>query len=227
MDFGKAFSFVFEDEDWIKKIGVGGLISLIPIIGVFLVLGWGVEVTKRVIRDDAEILPDWSDFGGYLTRGFMVFVIGFVFMLPVILVSACGTGQTLLAESYNDDVLTTAIWIVTACLTCFTTLYSIAAYLVLPAAIANYAATGEIGAAFKLGEIFKMVRDNIGTYAMVLLGGIIASLVSSLGVIACAIGVLFTMVYAMAINGHLWGQAYKVSTSGIIADLAKPLPAAD
>ena len=28
MDFGKAFSFVFEDEDWIKKIGVGGLISL-------------------------------------------------------------------------------------------------------------------------------------------------------------------------------------------------------
>jgi len=41
MDFGKAFSFVFEDEDWIKKIGVGGLISLIPVIGVFLVLGWG------------------------------------------------------------------------------------------------------------------------------------------------------------------------------------------
>ncbi len=225
MDFGKAFSFVFEDEDWIKKIGVGGLISLIPIIGIFLVIGWGVEVTKRVIRDDAEILPDWSDFGGYLTQGFLVFLVIFVYMLPVILIQTCSSLPFLYEGA--DEILTTIFTIVVVCFGCLTTLYSIVAYLVLPAAIANYAATGEIGAAFKLGEIFKMVRENIGTYAMVLLGGIIASLVSSLGVIACAIGVLFTMVYAMAINGHLWGQAYKVSKSDAIADLAKPLPAAD
>lgn len=225
MDFGKAFSFVFDDEDWIKKIGVGGLISLIPVIGIFLVVGWGVEVTKRVIRDDAETLPDWSDFGGYLTRGFLVFLVAFVYMLPVILIQVCSSIPFLFENV--DETLTTIFTIVTVCFGCLTILYSIAAYLVLPAAVANYAATGEIGAAFKLGEIFKMVRENIGTYALVLLGGIIASLVSSLGVIACAIGVLFTMVYAMAINGHLWGQAYKVSKSGAVTDSSKPLPAAD
>ncbi len=225
MDFGKAFSFVFEDEDWIKKIGVGGLISLIPIIGIFLVLGWGVEVIKRVIREDAEILPDWSDFGGYLTRGFLAFLVVFVYMLPIILIQGCSSLPFLYEAA--DESLRTIFTIVTVCFGCLTTLYSIAAYLVLPAAIANYAATDEIGAAFKLGEIFKMVRENIGTYAMVLLGGIVASLVSSLGVIACVIGVLFTMVYAMAINGHLWGQAYKVSKSGAVAAPAKPLPAAD
>ena len=223
MDFGKAFSFVFDDEDWIKKIGVGGLISLIPIIGTFLVIGWGVEVVKRIIRDDAEILPDWSDFGGYLARGFLVFLVILVYLLPVILIQGC-TSLPFLYES-ADDTLLTIFTIVTVCFGCLTTLYSIAAYLVLPAAIANYAATDEIGAAFKLGEIFKMVRDNIGTYAMVLLGGIVAGLVASLGTIACLIGVLFTSVYSFAVNGHLWGQAYKVS-KGAVSDPKKPLPKA-
>jgi hypothetical protein len=226
MDFGKAFSFVFEDEDWVKKIAVGGLISLIPVIGIFLVLGWGVEITKRVINGDAEVLPDWSDFGGYLSRGFMVFVIAFIIFLPVILVQSCGSGLPFLTDSYDQEALTTALWVLSACLTCITILYSIVAYMILPAAVARYAATGEFGAAFKLGEIFTVVRNNLGTYAMVLLGGIVASLVASLGTIACVIGVLFTTVYSFAINGHLWGQAYNVSGSSA-ADSAEPVPAAD
>jgi len=225
MDFGKAFSFVFEDEDWLKKIAVGGLFSLIPVIGIFVVLGWGVEITKRVINGDPEVLPDWSDFGGYLTRGFMVFLVAFIYLLPVILLQVCSSLPYLYEAA--DETLLTIFTIVTVCFGCLTTIYSIGAYLLLPAAIARYAATGEVSAAFKLGEVFKMVKNNIGTYAMVLLGGIVASLVASLGVIACGIGVLFTSVYSFAINGHLWGQAYNVSGSGTAIDSAEPLPDAD
>jgi hypothetical protein len=224
MDFGQAFTFVFDDEDWLKKIGLGGLLSLIPVIGWLVVLGWGVEITKRVINKDQEVLPDWSDFGGYLTRGFLVFLVVFVYMLPVTILSGCGGGLTAFADSYGEDAVTTAAWVVTSCISCLTFLYSIVAYLILPAAIGKYAVTGELGDAFKIGEIFGLVRENLGTYGLVLLGGLVASLVSGLGVIACVIGVLFTMVYAMAINGHLWGQAYSVSTTGASAE---PIPATD
>ena len=141
MDFGKAFSFVFEDEDWIKKIALGGLLSLIPVLGLFLVIGYGLEVTKRVIKGDAEVLPDWSDFGGYLTKGFMVFLIAFVYMLPVILIQGCSSIPYLF--EYNDDVMYTIFTIVSVCFGCFTTIYSIAAYLVLPAAVGRYAAKGD------------------------------------------------------------------------------------
>ncbi|MEE9599350.1 MAG: DUF4013 domain-containing protein [Anaerolineales bacterium] len=225
MDFGKAFSFVFEDEDWLKKIAVGGLFSLIPVIGIFVVLGWGVEITKRVINGDPEVLPDWSDFGGYLTRGFMVFLVAFIYLLPVILLQVCSSLPYLYEAA--DETLLTIFTIVTVCFGCLTAIYSIGAYLLLPAAIARYAATGEVSAAFKLGEVFKMVKNNIGTYAMVLLGGLVASMVASLGMIACGIGVLFTTVYSFAINGHLWGQAYNVSGSGTALDSAEPVPAAD
>jgi hypothetical protein len=225
MDFGKAFTFVFEDEDWIKKIGIGGLLVLIPIIGLFVVMGWGLEVTKRIIRGDAEVLPDWSDFGGYLTRGFLMFLVAFVFTLPVTIVNICTTSVPFLFEN-GDETMASIAAVVSICFGCFSFLYSLAAYLVLPAAYGRYAATDELGEAFKLGEIFKMVRDNFGTYALVLLGGIVASLVASIGTIACVIGVLFTIVYSLAVNGHLWGQAYKESAGGMEAP-AEPLPAAD
>ncbi|MCK4801750.1 MAG: DUF4013 domain-containing protein [Anaerolineales bacterium] len=225
MDFGKAFSYVFDDEDWIKKIGIGGLLAF-TIIGLIPVLGWGFEITKRVIRGDEETLPDWSDFGGYITRGFLVFVIVFVFMLPIFLVQGCGSIPYFF-DPGDQETFTTVMWFVTSCFGCLNFIYGIAAYLVLPAAIGNYAATDELGAAFKLGEIFKMVRDNIGTYALVLLGGIVAYLISGLGVIACGIGVFLTMVYAIAINGHLWGQAYVDSKSLPTADPSEPIPATD
>jgi hypothetical protein len=226
MDFGKAFSFVFDDEDWIKKILVGGLLMLIPIIGGLVVLGWAVEITKRVIKGDAEVLPDWSDFGGYLTKGFLVFVVAFVFMLPVILIQGCSSLPYLYQNA--DETMVSIFTVISICVGCFTTLYSILAYLVLPAAIGRYAVTNVLGEAFKLGAIYKMVKENLGTYALVLLGGLVASLIASLGVIACAIGVLFTAVYSMAINGHLWGQAYKesIGSEAAPADPAEPLPTA-
>jgi hypothetical protein len=53
-----------------------------------------------------------------------------------------------------------------------------------------------------------MVKANIGAYFIVLLGIICAGLVSSLGFIACIIGIIFTTAYANAVIGHLYGQAY-------------------
>jgi len=225
MDFGKAFSFVFEDEDWIKKIGVGGLMSLIPIVGWYVVLGWGVEITKRVINDEAEILPEWNDFGEYLARGFMVSLIAFVYLLPFLLVQSCSLTPFLFKNA--NEVVYAITSFVTICFGCFFVFYLIAVFMLLPAAISKYVVSGNFGSAFKLREIFNIVKENLGNYGLVLLGGIVAGAVSTLGVVACGIGVLFTSVYSVAINGHLWGQSYKISSNGVPSSPPEPLPSAD
>jgi len=51
MDIGKAFSFVTEDSDALKKILIGGIISMIPIVN-FAAMGYIVEVIRRVANDD-------------------------------------------------------------------------------------------------------------------------------------------------------------------------------
>lgn len=214
MEFGQAFSFVFEDEEWLKKVGIAGLIMFIPLVGVLVVLGWSVEITKRVINNHAEPLPDWGDFMQYLVKGLQVFVIAFLYMLPVIVVQLCSTGGMAFMADSGDETLATVLGVLTVCLSCFVILYSILSGLVLPAAIGNFAAKDELKAAFSFGEVFGMVRKNLGAYALVLLGSIVSGFVASLGIIACGIGVAFTGAYAYAINGHLWGQAYRVASPG-------------
>jgi len=221
MEFGKAFSFAFEDKDWIKKLGIGALLMIIPFIGWLVVAGWGIEITKRVIQHDPQPLPDWSDFGGYLVKGLQVFVIGLVYSLPIILVNICQQGVTLFGQQGDttDETILMAVTVFAVCFGCVSFIYSIFLGFILPAALGNFAATGQMGAGFRFGEVFGLVRAAPVAYLLALLGGFVASLIASLGVILCVIGILFTAVYAYTINAHLYGQAYN---QGMAARSLKP-----
>ena len=221
MEFGKAFSFAFEDKDWIKKLGIGALLMIIPFIGWLVVAGWGIEITKRVIQHDPQPLPDWSDFGGYLVKGLQVFVIGLVYSLPIILVNICQQGVTLFGQQGDttDETILMAVTVFAVCFGCVSFIYSIFLGFILPAALGNFAATGQMGAGFRFGEVFGLVRAAPVAYLLALLGGFVASLIASLGLILCVIGILFTAVYAYTINAHLYGQAYN---QGMAARSLKP-----
>jgi hypothetical protein len=215
MQFGKAFTFVFEDPKWLQKVGIAALISLIPLVGQLVVLGWGLEVTRRVINNDSEPLPDFTNFVEYLVRGLKGFVISLVYVLPIILVVICvqtaGLGFASGNGNQDSDAMGYAVLAVTLCLSCFAILYGIAVGLLLPVAFGNFAATDQLGAAFRFGELIRLFRANPVAYLLTLVGMILASFISSLGAIACVVGALVTSAYAVVINGHLWGQAYSVA----------------
>jgi hypothetical protein len=212
MQFGKAFTFVFEDPKWLQKVGIAALIILIPIVGPFAVFGWSLEVTRRVINNDPELLPTFSDFVGHLMRGLKAFVIGLVYVLPIILVSACSNGLMVgigsAASNQNSDVIGGSIAVLTTCIVCFASIYGILAGLLLPAAFGNFIATDKLGAAFRIGEVWGLFRANPGAYLLVFVGTILSGLIASLGTIICLVGALFTLAYSQVINGHLYGQAY-------------------
>ncbi len=81
MDFGLPFSFPFQDQSWMKKLSIAGLITLIPIVGWFYLLGWGLEITRQIIRGEPVIIPE-TDFEKFLSRGFKAWVISIVFAIP-------------------------------------------------------------------------------------------------------------------------------------------------
>ena len=222
MDFGKAFTFVFDDTDWIKKVGIAGLLMLIPLVGPIIVAGWAFNVTRNVIRRDEEPLAEWSDIGNILVKGLQIMVLGFAYALPIILVSACSGGLISWLSESGDDVMISIVYVVTTCLVCFEFLYGIFLALVIPAAIGNFAAKDEFSAAFRFGEVFGLVRAAPGPYILVLLGSIVSGFIATLGVIACVVGVFFTFAYAAAVNGHFQGQAYNaaIEAQGAQAEVA-------
>jgi hypothetical protein len=64
MEFGRAFSYTQQDPEWLKKVGIAAALMIIPFVGWLAVLGWGLEITRRVINNDPETLPDWSNWYG-------------------------------------------------------------------------------------------------------------------------------------------------------------------
>ena len=67
-NLGRAFSFMFEDKDWIQKILIGAaflLLSMI-IIGIPFVLGYLREVARRSAEGKELPLPDWDDFCSFI-----------------------------------------------------------------------------------------------------------------------------------------------------------------
>lgn len=215
MDIGRAVMFVFEDEDWLKKVAIGGVLMLVPIFGQLLAIGYGMEIARRVVKGDPQPLPEWDDWGAKAMEGFMSMVIGFVWALPIILVAGCiGILSVPLAESGDEGGI--LFMILSLCVGLIVLVYSLLMAFVAPAAITHYAVTGEFGAAFRFGEIFGMVRKNVGAYLMALLVTIIiAPFISSIGSIALGCGALFTSFFSILIMYHAYGQAYRTAVGNV------------
>ncbi len=220
MDFGKAFSFVFEDDGWISKLVIGGLLLLIPIVGALVVLGWALEIGRRVASgQESDILPDWSDFGTYLVRGLKAFVVMFVYALPVIILESCPVALAALASGTDSQSLASLAQAINLFVYCIVFVYEIFLLFIAPAALMRFTMQGDdIKAGLAFGEILGLVKANVGVYLMVVLGQIVAYFVGGLGIVACVIGLLFTIPYAYAVVGHFYGQAYREVEGGNIVN---------
>lgn len=209
MNFGLAFSFVFKDKDWFKKVALPALCSLIPIVGGFVVSGWALKVAKNVIEGNQEnALPELT-FGADLGRGFKAAVISLIYSLPVAILAGIGGG--LLGTGTANE--STVPIIFGACFLLIGLLVGLLIAFLGVVGMANFVAKDQFGAAFKFSELFKMLKKSFGSWLLVLLGQILAmGLIAPLGTIACGIGAVLTAAYGLAFSNHLLGQAYNKST---------------
>ena len=107
MDIGQAFSFVFEDEEWIVKILLGAVLMLIPIFGQCALMGYGIAIVRNVKAGEPRPLPDWGNLGEYFMDGLMFWVATLIYALPIfilicpiVLVSAVVSVALLVSGAY-------------------------------------------------------------------------------------------------------------------------------
>ena len=210
MEFMKAFTFPFSDEHWIKKIVILSLVSLIPFIGQLVLLGWSLQISRKIIKNEFVSLPDLN-FGEQLSLGFKGFVIALVFSLPIILftIPMSAVGPLGAAFEFDEQTLTMMIMLVSICCGGLQLIYSVALAFLLPAAFGNFLDKGTLSAGFRFGEVFNVVKAAPVAYLLVVLGSILASFIAGLGVIACIIGAILTFTYSQVVIAHLTGQAYR------------------
>ena len=108
MDAAKSFSFPFEDPDWPSKLGLGALISMIPILN-FAWTGYLVDIIRTVMNNDGDLLPSWDDLGKKFNEGLILFGAWLVYASPI-LIALCLplgliTSSGLITEDNNTQDL--------------------------------------------------------------------------------------------------------------------------
>ena len=219
MDIGKSFTFVFDDEDWLKQLVIGGLIAFIPIVN-FAAFGYVVQVIRNA-RDGQDVpLPEWSNnFGQYFMDGLKVFVGLLVYYAPLIVVAVglaivvgvlgAATGEDL---GGAEDIFA----VVMICFQCIMITLGVAPYLLFPALFAQYADEGEISAMLRLGEVWGFIQQDLGSYLIVLLLSFaVISFVAPLGILACLVGIILTQWWSYLVFGHLTGQLMRQNAAGV------------
>jgi hypothetical protein len=229
MDIGKSFTYMFDDEKWVQKLAIGGLltlVSIIPIVNIFtglVLVGYGLRLLNNVAKGKELPLPEWDDWGGDWVKGLMVVLGALVYSIPIWIVS--GVSALLQAVASAGDAAEVAGICVVA-LSCLSGLWGLAIGIVLPAGIIKYGQTGEFASFFRFGELFRFISDNLANYVVALLLTLVASLVSGLGVILCVIGVFFTQFWSSLVTSHLFGQvaAEAGAAGGAAAAVSAPAP---
>jgi len=224
MDATRSFKYVFEDKDWIKKVLIGGVLNIIPVIGQAFMWGYGLRQLKNVTEGRELPLPEWDDWGGDLMRGIMVFLGYLVYAIPLIILSIfsgifTGLGTTAaLNAARAGHASGTGIWGVCICgISIINFIYSLALAVWLPAALLNYVNVGAFMGFFKFADILAIIKNNMKNYITVILMWLAATIVAGIvGGIVCGVGTLFTLFISNLVFVHLLGQ-FGASISGTAA----------
>ena len=208
MNFGKAFTFIFDDERWFDKLIVPILVSLIPIVGMMAFTGYLLRTIKNVVQNEIDPLPDFQ-FGDDLGRGFRFFLVGLVYSLPMMLVVGI---MTIPLMGLNNTDSVSPLGVIVLILGGLLLLaYGLVMMLIQPIAMANFAVKDTFASGFDLGSFFKRLGNNFTAWLLVIAGMILASIISPMGSIVFGIGAFITTAYSQLMVAHLSGQAHVAS----------------
>jgi hypothetical protein len=197
LDFARAFRFVVEDPDWIKKMLIGGLFTLLSalLVGAPFVMGYFSRLLRNVARGEERPLPNWDDLGGLFMeglRGVVVYVahVAAALVVPVTLGGAL-FGLIALSAQVGDrsGVLEALAAVGMVAVYALGGVLMLVAMLYVPAAMLRFVLYDRVSAAFEPREVIGIIRRNPGNYLLALVLYLVTNFASQLGVFLCCVGV--------------------------------------
>lgn len=205
MDIGRAFSYIFEDDDWVGKVVIAAIVSIIPIVN-FALAGWTIALVRNMLNGEPRPLPEWDDFGQKFIDGLLYAVAGIIYSLPLILficlIAVVGGG--LGGSSRGAAGLAGGL---TCLLVPVSFIYAIAVAGMTYIGMVRYSRRGQFSDYLQFGQNLSLVRENLGTLFTLLIFLIIAGFIFGLfGWIPC-LGWIISLALGTPVTAHLQGQA--------------------
>jgi hypothetical protein len=215
---GSAFALAMAGDTATASTGASLITYFLGLVAAFIgsaalipVSGYAVQVTRNVITGQPNLLPDWSNFGEFVTEGAKLWVCTFIVSLPAGIVYYGSQFPAAAAPS------NTSLGFVTLCGACLAFPLLILSGLLSPIVYGRYAMTRDIRQTLNFSEMFATLRANLGTYFLILVA-LIGLLLAGvfLSAFTCFIALPFAFFFWMLISAHLAGQAHLISQGGAV-----------
>ena len=209
MDIGRAFSYVFDDDEWLTVILIGGLILIVPIFGQIALIGFLFETARNVAAGDSRPLPKWNHLGDTFSLCLPGLLIQLVYALPMLLLTcafSCMFVFGTMSLSRQESAVGGVLMLTFLCLLPLLALISLVVQPLTLAAMVRYLQTGSLGGALRVGAAVGLLRSDLGGWLLLWLLQILCGVVGGVGGVFFAIGAVFTSAYATAVFGHMLGQ---------------------
>jgi hypothetical protein len=225
LDFGRCFSYLGEDPEWLKKILIGGAFALLSaiLVGIPFVLGYCGRTLKNVAAGAARPLPEWDDLGGIFGEGLQLaavyllhvlaalVVIGALFTVALLPAIAAGT----LGHQRGGEAIGALSGLAFGAVYGVAMVSSLALGIYVPSALVRTALRGTIADGFAWRENVAFIRANLGNYLLSLVVFLVANFASQFGLVLCCVGIFPAAFASYLVAAAAFGQTVRLNPASV------------
>jgi len=219
-DLDRALTFPFHQKEWGLKVFVGSLFVLLCFVGLGIpvIAGYMIRVCQRVMRNDEELLPEWSDVGVMFITGIKYIAVTLLYQLPVFLLMIpllAFAVMGAMVEPSESAAMIFGLYLFGFLLLAIP--YALLYTLLSPVITYRFALHERISDGLDIARVIREFRQQWGNVTLSAFLIVIVGIFSALGVILFVVGILATVFYSYLVSAALSGMLYRqlnASTGG-------------
>ncbi|MET0553306.1 MAG: DUF4013 domain-containing protein [Vicinamibacteria bacterium] len=211
VDFGRAFQFFFEDPEWQKKTLMGSLIVLLSLVlvGIPILVGYGMAVLRRTARGEARPLPEWDDYGKFFMDGLQVIGLYLLYFVAAMLIpGAVGCLAAIVGGAAGDNGGGVAgLGIMFAYILMFLFILPLAVYF--PAALMRMTMLERFSAGFEIRENIELIKRQPGNYFIALAIYLVGHFIANFAIYLCCLPYFPAAFWALCMGMWAMGEVVR------------------
>ena len=207
LDFGRTLAFFFQDPNWVQKLLIGSLFTILSmfLVGGIFIAGYAARLVRRAARGEPYPLPEWDDLGGMFVEGLSVMGAYLIHVLPAAAAVAIMIIPVIVLGERNGEPSPAALLVlVPLIILAFILLFALMFYFT--AAFTRLALEERFGAAFEVQHNLAFLKRNVGNLLLALLAFTASNFIAQFGILLFCVGILPATFWSQCVGAYALGE---------------------